>query len=129
MARAMRWASATMATIRASVVSAPVRSTRISKLPVPLMVPPVTRSPLLFSTGSGSPVSSDSSTALLPSITVAVDRDLVAGADAQYVADGDRLDATSARAARCHLEAVFGARSSSARIAPPVRARARSSST
>ena len=42
----------------------------MSKLPVPFSVPPVTRSPATFSTGTGSPVSIDSSTALLPSITV-----------------------------------------------------------
>ena len=74
-----RCASATMATMRASVVSAPVRSTRMSKLPVPLSVPPVTRSPAAFSTGSGSPVRSDFVDGAAAFEHDAVDRHLVAG--------------------------------------------------
>ena len=84
-----RCASATSATMRASVVSAPVRSTFMSKLPVPLSVPPVTASPgrLLDRhrlageqrlVDGAPPVDDD-----------AVDRHLVAGADAEDVADRD----------------------------------------
>ena len=50
----------------------------MTKLPVPLTVPPVTLSPTVFSTGSGSPVIMDSSTLERPS-TTAVDGHLVAG--------------------------------------------------
>ena len=41
----------------------------MTKPPVPLMVPPITRSPRCFATGIDSPVTIDSSTALLPSTT------------------------------------------------------------
>ena len=66
----VRWASLTIATICASSVSLPTRSARITKPPVPFTVPPVTRSPALFSTGMGSPVTIDSSTELVPSSTL-----------------------------------------------------------
>ena len=58
-----------MRTICESSVSLPTRSARINKLPVVLRVPPVTRAPGSFSAGIGSPVTSDSSTALRPSTT------------------------------------------------------------
>ncbi len=64
-----RWASATICTIRASMVSLPTRSARMTKLPDWLRVPPLTLSPGAFSTGTGSPVSIDSSTVLRPSCT------------------------------------------------------------
>ena len=64
-----RWALATMATICASVVSAPTRRASMTRLPVPLMVAPVTGSPAAFSTASGSPVSMLSSTDERPSTT------------------------------------------------------------
>ena len=65
-----RCAAATSATMRASNVWLPTRSARITKLPVWFRVAPVTRSPGPFSTGSGSPVSIDSSTVLPPSTTM-----------------------------------------------------------
>ena len=118
-------------TICASSVSRPTRSARMTKLPVPLTVPPVTRSPGRFSTGIGSPVTIDSSTDAAALDDHAVDRHLLARPDAQPVA---RLHA--ARAARPprvpssrSRRAVFGASPSSARMALPVRLRARSSST
>jgi len=55
--------------MRASIPSAPSRSARITKLPRPLIVPPITREPEDFSTGRDSPVTMDSSTALEPSVT------------------------------------------------------------
>ncbi len=64
-----RCASATICTIRARSVSLPTRSARMTKLPVVLRVAPVTWAPAAFSTGIGSPVSIDSSTALRPSST------------------------------------------------------------
>src|SRR4030042_1296380 len=63
----LRWASATICTIRARSVSAPTRSARITSPPVPFTVAPVTRSPGRFSTGIGSPVPIDSSIELVPS--------------------------------------------------------------
>ena len=65
----MRLASLTIRTIWASIVSAPTRSARMTRPPVPLTVPPISWSPAPFSTGIGSPVIIDSSTALAPSIT------------------------------------------------------------
>ena len=125
-----RCACATISTTCASVVSAPVRSTRISKLPVPFSVPPVTRSPATFSTGTGSPVSMDSSTELLPSVTVPSIGTLSPGRTRNT---SPTLTAASSTVSVLPLfstrNAVFGARSSRARMAPPVRSRARSSST
>ena len=65
----VRRASPTMATICASVVPAPTRRASMTKEPLRFFVPPVTSSPAVFSTGMGSPVSMDSSTALSPSST------------------------------------------------------------
>ena len=48
--------------IRLSTVSAPTRVARKVKAPVLLMVLPTTSAPARFSTGTGSPVSIDSST-------------------------------------------------------------------
>ncbi len=56
-------------TIRASNDSAPRVVARTRSAPVPFMVPPITRAPACFITGSDSPVSIDSSTALSPPIT------------------------------------------------------------
>ena len=63
----LRWASATILTIRASIVSCPTRSACIIKLPVWLSVPPMTLLPASFFAGMDSPVTIDSSTALFPS--------------------------------------------------------------
>ena len=65
----LRWASPTSLTIWARRVSLPTRSARTTRPPVPLTVAPVTRSPMAFATGSGSPLIIDSSTALPPSST------------------------------------------------------------
>ena len=56
--------------IRARAVSPPICSARIRRVPSQLTEPPVTRDPAVFSTGSGSPVSMDSSTEEAPSVTV-----------------------------------------------------------
>ena len=66
----VRCASPTMCTMRASRVSEPMRSARMTKPPLALTVPPTTRSPGLFGTGSGSPVTIDSSTFEEPSTTL-----------------------------------------------------------
>ena len=65
----LRCASPTSATICARSVPSPTRSAFMRNPPAPFTVPPLTRAPTLFSTGIGSPVSIDSSTALFPSTT------------------------------------------------------------
>ena len=103
----------------------------MTKLPVPLTVPPVTLLPFVFSTGIGSPVIIDSSTRGRAFEHDAVDRNFFAGPHAQAVADSARDPA--GRLLRCRRRAcsraVFGARPSNALIALPVWLRARSSST
>ena len=64
-----RCACATICTICASTVVEPTRSERMTRAPLVLSVAPITLSPTRLLTGNGSPVSMDSSTALLPSIT------------------------------------------------------------
>ena len=112
-------------------MSRPTRSARITKPPVPLTVPPMTRSPGAFSTGIGSPVTIDSSTALRALEHDAVDRHLLAGPDAQAVAGLHLVERHVLLACRpgAARRAVFGARPSSARMALAVWLRARSSST
>ena len=56
-------------------------------VPVPLTVPPVTAARGLFSTGIGSPVTIDSSTARRAFDDDAVDRNALAGPDAEAIAD------------------------------------------
>ncbi len=64
-----RCACATICTICASVVAAPTFSARMIRLPLALIVAPMSLSPGCLDTGIGSPVSMDSSTALAPSST------------------------------------------------------------
>ena len=63
------WACSTRVMIRARVVSPATACTCTASAPVVLMVPALTASPGRLSTGSGSPLSMDSSTALCPSTT------------------------------------------------------------
>ena len=119
-----------MLTIRASRVSAPTRSAVMVKLPVPLMVPPVTRSPVVFSTGMGSPLTMDSSMELRPSSTEPSTGIFSPGrtrsmSPALIFASGTSLSWPHFESRR----AVFGANPSSAFSAPLVRARAFNSST
>ena len=125
----LRWASATICTMRASIVSLPTFSARITSAPVPLIVPPITGAPASFATGIDSPVTIDSSTELRPSITP-IDRDLLARTDAQTIPDLDRVErdlllapvrADAPRRLRREIEEGADA--------PPVASRARSSST
>ncbi len=85
-------ASLTIFTIWARSVAEPTRSAFITRLPVPLIVPPTTLSPAVFSTGMGSPVTIDSSTELRPSVTSAIDGHFFAWANAQQIACGDLAD-------------------------------------
>ena len=63
------WASVTSRAIWASAVSLPTFVARTTRRPPALTVAPATSSPGCFSTGTDSPVSSDWSTALVPSST------------------------------------------------------------
>ena len=125
-----RCASATMRTICASMVSWPTRSARISRPPVPLTVAPVTFSPAVFSTGTGSPLIIDSSTLLWPSSTTPSTGIFSPGRTRRT-----SPTTTSSSATSCSVpsddtrRAVLGARPSRARMARPVAERARSSST
>ena len=65
----LRWACATICTICDSTVAAPTFSERITSAPLVLSVAPISLSPTRLVTGKGSPVSMDSSTTLLPSVT------------------------------------------------------------
>jgi hypothetical protein len=67
----LRCASATIWTMRDSSVSEPTFSARTTRPPLPLSVAPMTWSPSPFSTGTGSPVTIDSSTWERPSSTTA----------------------------------------------------------
>ena len=62
-------ACSTSATMRATTVSAAARSTCTRSAPVPFTVPANTSSPGWRGTGSGSPVTDDWSTSLVPSST------------------------------------------------------------
>ena len=96
-----------------------------------LSVPPITRRAGSLVTGIDSPVTIDSSMRGAAFDHLAVDRHLLARPHAQPVADRDRVerDFLVAAVVASTRRAVFGARSSSARIAPEVASRARSSST
>ena len=65
-----RCAIATICTICDNTVVEPTCSERITSAPLVLSVAPMSLSPTRFVTGNGSPVSMDSSRALLPSTTV-----------------------------------------------------------
>ncbi len=126
----LRCASATIWTIWASRVSEPTRSATMISEPVPLTVAPITRSPAAFSTGIGSPVTIDSSTALEPSSTTPSTGTFSPGrtrsrSPARTWSRGTSSSLPSSPTRR----AVLGARPSSARMAAPVRLRALSSST
>ena len=82
-----RCACATICTICASTVAAPTCSERITSAPLVFSVAPISLSPARLVTGSGSPVSIDSSTALRAFDHHAVHRHLLARPHAQQVAD------------------------------------------
>jgi hypothetical protein len=126
----LRCASPTMRTMRASSVSEPTCFASITKPPGPLRVPPVTLAPAAFSTGAASPVIIDSSTALLPSSTTPSTGTFSPGRTRSRSPTATWSSGTSLSAPSRPIRlAVLGASSSSARIARPVAARARSSST
>jgi len=120
----------TIATICARTVSDPTLPASITKEPFLLIVAPVTASPGPFSTGMDSPVSMLSSSEDRPSITVPSTGTASPGrtrnrSPCMMFSSGASYSVPSGRMRR----AVLGARSSSARIASPVRSRARNSRT
>ena len=128
-----RCAPATIATICDSTVSSPTRPASITKLPVLLIVPPVTGSPADFSTGTGSPVSRLSSTDEPPSSTVPSTGTASPGrtrsrSPSMTLSSGASYSSPPYSAGSTR-RAVLGDRSSSALMASPVFSRARSSST
>ncbi len=125
----LRCASATRRRICASTVSAPVRVARMRKAPLWLSVAPVTGSPAALATGSGSPVSIDSSTLPAPS-TTAPSVGTRSPGRTRSTSPGTTAPTGMSRSSPPRTtRAVAGARSISSRTASPVRFRARSSST
>ena len=125
-----RCASLTICTICASSVSAPTFSASINRLPVPFTVAPISLSPVPFSTGIGSPVTIDSSTALIPLVTDPSTGIFSPGLTRRIspvttCSSGISSSLPSARTMR----ARFGARPSNSLIAALVWLRARNSST
>jgi len=126
----LRWASLTIFTICASRVSAPTRSVFMTKLPVPLIVPPVTLASTIFSTGMGSPLTIDSSTELVPSITMPSVGTFSPGRTRSLSPTWIAFKSTSCSVPSAAMRrAVFGASPRSALIAPLVWLRAFNSRT
>jgi hypothetical protein len=126
----LRWASATMATMRERSVSAPTFSALITNEPVPFTVAPTTRSPACFSTGMGSPLTIDSSTALAPSRTMPSTGTFSPGRTRSRSPTATTSRGTSSSdPSSLTLRAVFGARPRSFLMAALVAPRALSSST
>ena len=104
----------------------------MTNVPVPLTVrADDARRPAVFSTGIGSPVTIDSSTALAPSSTTPSTGTFSPGPDAQAIADVNRVERHVLFGAVVTQSTArdVGARPSSLRMAAPVWLRARSSST
>ena len=125
-----RPAEATSAAMRATSVSDPTRSARIVNVPAWFTVPPLTLSPAPRSTGIGSPVSIDSSMLVRPSSTVPSAGTCSPGRMRSRSPVAMRSSATSRSSPSGSIRrATAGARVRRRRIASPVCARARSSST
>jgi len=125
----VRWASDTMATIRASTVSWPTFSATIRNEPVPLTVPPTTSSPSTLATGTGSPVIIDSSTELRPSVILPSTATFSPGRTRRMSPPWTSSSGTSRSCPSRTIRAVGGASESNSRMAAPVLRRARNSRT
>jgi hypothetical protein len=121
-------ASSTMRTMRASRVSVPTAVTRSTTRPSPLMAPPVTASPGSRATGRLSPVSSDSSKWLRPSISVPSVGTRSPGRTTTSSPTASVSTGTLTRAPPRRTVAVGGASARRASSAARVRRRARASS-
>ena len=120
-------ASRTIATIRERTVSFPTRVAVKRSRPSRLIVPPVTALPGTFSTGIGSPVSIDSSTAERPSATVPSTGTFSPGRTTTRSPTTTDSRGTSTSAPSRTTRAVFGARPISFFTASDVFPRARDS--
>ena len=126
----LRCASATIATMRASMVSRPTFPARMTKLPDWLRVPPISFAPASLATGIASPVTIDSSTELRPSMSSPSTGTLSPGRTRRRSPTRTASRSISSSLASGRMRRVrLGARSSSARMAPLVCSRALSSST
>ena len=125
-----RCACATICTICESIVSLPTFSARITKPPERFSVPAITLPPTSLLTGMDSPVTIDSSSDDLPS-TISPSTGTFSPGRTRNLSPGcSTVIGTSSSVPSARMRrAVFGARSSSALIAPEVASRARSSST
>ena len=135
MRSASRWtgarlpcASSTSRTICASAVSRPTRVASTTIAPVVLSVAPTTSSPSTFSTGIGSPVSMDSSTAVRPVRTTPSTATFSPGRTRNRSPTATSAAGTSTSVPSRKTRAVLGVRSSSRRIASDMRPLARASS-
>ena len=123
-----RCAIATIWTICASTVAEPTCSERITNAPLVLSVAPMSLSPARLVTGSGSPVSIDSSRALLPSTTTPSTGTFSPGRTRSASPTCTWASGTSSSVPSALMRrAVFGARPSSDLIAAEVLERAFSS--
>ncbi len=122
------WARWTISTIWARAVSRPTRVARMTKLPVVLIVAPITSSPGPFVTGIASPVSIASSTALEPSLTTPSTGTFSPGRTRRRSPGWTCSIATSTSPSARTSRAVFAWRPTRRRIAPVVRPLARDSS-
>ena len=123
-----RCAWATICTICDSTVAAPTCSERITSAPLVFIVAPMSLSPARLLTGSGSPVSIASSTALLPSTTTPSVGTFSPGRTRSRSPTCTCVSGTSSSLPSAAMRrAVFGARPSSERIAAEVCERAFSS--
>jgi hypothetical protein len=122
------WARRTSSTMRASAVSRPTRVARMTNVPVVLSVAPITSSPGPRSTGMGSPVSIDWSTAEPPSTTIPSTGTFSPGRTRSMSPTAICSSGTSSSTEPRTRRAVDGWRPISRRIAPVVRPRARASS-
>ncbi len=126
----LRWASATICTIRDIMVSAPTFSARMTNEPVIFTEPAITRSPGSLVTGMDSPVSRDSSMETRPSRTSPSTGTFSPGLTRNRSPRRIKSRATSSSDPSSRTRrADLGARLSRALIAPLVRSRARNSST
>ena len=124
----LRCACATVAMMPERRVPAPAESTRNRKLPCRFNVPAETRDPVCFSSGSGSPVSIDSSTELHPSVIVPSAGIFSPGRMRSRSPGRSVATETSRSPSGVTRSAFGGVRSSSSRSEEPARARPRASS-
>ena len=120
-------ASATRRPIWASAVSAPTLLTRTTRRPYVLIVEPATSAPGPTSTGTGSPVSSDWSTAEAPSSTTPSVATFSPGRTTKRSPTRSSSTGTTTSTPSRSTRASFAPSSSRARIAALERRRARAS--